>query len=83
MKTVHADQTLPDWRQLARDTRREPVKVVGEGDCTMVILSEAEYERIKGQGWDRLSHSMDRLSTEAEASGLSEEKLAELLADES
>ena len=83
MRTVQADQAFSDWRKLADDIRREPVKVVGEAACAMVVMSEAEYQKLVGQAWDRLFASMDRLAAEAQASGLTEEKLDELLADES
>ena len=82
MKTVQAGDALSDWHKLAGDTRREPVKVVGEPEGTMIVMSEAEFMKIKGQSWDRLLASMDRLAAEAHASGLTQQKLDELLADE-
>ena len=82
MKTIEADEALKDFDKLAQDTRFAPVKIVG-APTSMILMSEAEYERIRGQAWDRLFRTMDRLATEAEASGLTEEKLDELLADES
>ena len=83
MRTVPADDAFRNWRKLADDTRREPVKVVGEPECAMIVMSEAEYLKIKGQAWVRLFASMDRLAVEAQASGLTQEKLDALLADES
>ena len=83
MRTVQADQAFSDWRKLADETRREPVKVVGEPEYAMIVMSEAEYQRLKGQAWDRMFAAMDRLASEAQARGLTEAKLDQLLADES
>ncbi len=83
MRTVPADQAFSDWRKLADTIRHQPVRVVGGTEGAMVVMSEAEYQKLMGQAWDRLLASMDRLSEEAKASGLTEEKLEELLADES
>ncbi len=83
MRTVPVDQAFSDWRKLADAIRHQPVRVVGGGEGAMVVMSESEYQKLMGQAWDRLLASMDRLSEEAKASGLTEEKLEVLLADES
>ena len=83
MRTVPAEQAFSDWRKLADTIRHQPVRVVGGAEGAMVVMSEAEYQKLMGQAWDRLLASMDRLSEEAKASSLTEEKLEELLADES
>ena len=83
MRTVPADQVFTDLRKLADTIRREPVRVVGSDQGAMVVMTEAEYEKLRGQAWNRLLASMDRLATEAETTGLTEARLEELLADES
>ncbi len=80
MKTMNVEDAFRDWRALADKTRREPVKVVGAPANAMVVMSEADYERLKGQAWDRVVAAMDRIADEAKASGLTEEKLDALLA---
>ena len=60
-----------------------PVRVVSEAEGAVVVMSEAEYAKLRGLAWDRLLALMDQLSAQAQASGLTEEKLEELLADES
>ncbi len=83
MRTIETEQASRDWRRLAADASREPVVVTGGAEGAMVVMSEAEFQRLKGKAWDRLTAAMDRMAAEAAASGLTEEKLEELLADES
>ena len=47
------------------------------------MLSEGQYERLRGVAWDRLASAMDAMAKEAEAKGLTDAKLAKLLLDES
>ncbi len=83
MRTVPADQAFSDWRKLVESIRREPVRVESGIEGAMVVMSETEYQKLKGLAWDRLLASMDRMAAEAATSGLTEAKLDELLADES
>ena len=83
MRTIASVDAARDWRKLANEVAREPVRVTGAGEAAIVVMSEAEFDRLKGQAWTRLFSAMDRLSAEAKASGLTEDKLDELLADES
>ena len=46
------------------------------------MLPVQHYERLKGAAGERLSATMDAMSQEAEANGLTDAKLAALLADE-
>ena len=83
MKTMTVDEAFGDWRKLASDARQQPLKIIGTQQETMIVMSEAEFQRMRGAAWDRLFSSMDRLAAEAKASGLTEEELDRLLADES
>ena len=83
MITMSREEALSDWRKLARDAAREPIKVTDDAAGTLVVLTEAEFARLKGIAWSRLLGAMDRLAQEADASGLDQAKLDELLVDES
>lgn len=48
VRTVTAEQAFTDWRKLAEAIRREPVKVVGGGEAAMVVMTEADYEKLTG-----------------------------------
>ncbi len=46
-------------------------------------MSVHHYERLRGAAWERLAETMDAMSAQASAAGLTEEKLEQLLSDES
>ena len=45
-------------------------------------MSEAQYQRLQGLAWDRLAATVESMREEAASKGLTEERLAALLADE-
>ncbi len=47
-----------------------------------VLMSEEKYQRLRGLAWDRLQATVSSMRTQAAEQGLTEEKLAEFLADE-
>ena len=83
MRTVTTADVASDWRKVVTQTEHAPVRVHGEGVPDVVILSEAEYERFRRYAGVRLKEVMDRMGAAAEANGLTEEHLQDLLADES
>ena len=83
MRTVSQDDLARNWRNVASEAERAPVRAHVDGLPDMVILSEAEFEKFRRHIGDRLIEAMDRLGTEAKQKGLTEAKLDELLADES
>ena len=83
MITVTADEAAKDWRKLADAAQHEPVRVLEGADAGVVVLSVAEYERFRRLIGQRLMETMDRMGAKAKAAGLTEDKLDELLADES
>ena len=57
--------------------------VTRRGRPASVLMSVAQYERLRGGVWEGLTRTMDALGKEAAASGLGESRLEALLADES
>ena len=47
------------------------------------MLSVEQYQRLRGAAWERLAGTMDMMSQEAEANGLTDAALEALLANES
>ncbi len=82
MRSIPGDAASKDLKSIVEAAVEGPLKVKCGSD-SYVVMSEAEYQRLRGEAWAKLFASMDRLAAEAEASGLTEEKLEELLADES
>ena len=83
MKEIAAREAKNRFGQLLDAAQRAPVRVTKNGRGITVMLSVEHYERLRGVAWDRLTSAMDAMAKEAEASGLTDARLAELLADES
>ena len=62
--------------------QQEPVAIRKQDRDVAVLLSQGEYDRIYGLNLEEFHRACRRLSDEAQARGLTEEKLAEILADE-
>ncbi len=82
MHEIAAKEAKNHFGQLLEAAQRQPVCVTKSGRAVTVMLSVQHYERLRGAAWERLSATMDAMSEEAEANGLTEAKLAALLADE-
>ena len=83
MRTITTDDVSRDWPSVAAEARHAPVRVSDKDGLDLVILSHEDYERIRGVIGQNLKEAMDIMGRTAEARGLTEEKLEELLADES
>ena len=57
--------------------------VTKKGRPAAVVLSVEDYERLRGAAWQRLFETMAPARKEAARRGLTDERLDELLADES
>lgn len=82
MRTVPADEAAKEWRKLVSQAEREPVKVIGGDMPDVVVMSEAQYSRLRGEAWDRLMGTIHALQDEAARRGLTGAELEKLLADE-
>lgn len=83
MREIAARNAKNRFGQLLDAAQRGPVLVTKNGRGITVMMSVEQYERLRGVAWDRLSATMDAMANEAEANGLSDVKLAALLAEES
>jgi PHD/YefM family antitoxin component YafN of YafNO toxin-antitoxin module len=88
MQTLKADET--NLVAVAKAARREPVKVVAEGEPAFVAVDLKVYERmakaereLRERAWDRLEATMAEMAQRAAAAGLTEDELERLLVDES
>lgn len=83
MKEINARAAKNQFGQLLESAQRGPVRVTRRGRSAGVLLSEEQYQRLCGIAWDRLASTVASMRQEASAKGLTEDKLADLLADES
>lgn len=83
MKKITALEVKNRFGQLIDAAQRQPVTVTKQGRDSMVVLSVADYERRKKHAWRNVLKSMEDTSRYAAAQGLTEQRLDQLLADES
>lgn len=83
MQTFTANEAKTRFGEFLDLAQREPVRVMRHDRVVGVMVSARDYEAMRAYYADRLRHNLRESAETAAASGLTEEKLAELLADES
>jgi len=83
MQVFTANEAKTHFGEFIDKAQKEPVKVTRRGRTVGIMVSEEDYEAMRNFYANRLLHNMDEAGKEAKRKGLTEEKLAELLADES
>ena len=83
MKTYSANEAKTRFGEFIDEVQREPVRVMRRERVVGVMVSAQDYEAMRAFYADRLRHTLRESAQSAAVSGLIEEKLAELLADES
>lgn len=83
MQTYTANEAKTRFGEFLDRVQREPVRVMRHDRVVGVMVSAEDYEAMRAFYADRLLKTMDETAAAAERAGLTPEKLAELLADES
>ena len=83
MRTYTANEAKTRFGEFIDDAQRAPVRVMRRDRVVGVMVSAQDYEAMRAFYADRLAHTMDRVAESAVHVGLTEDKLSELLADES
>ena len=83
MQTYTANEAKTRFGEFLDRVQREPVRVMRHDRVVGVMVSAEDYEAMRTFYADRLRQTLRETAEGAAAAGLTEEKLAELLADES
>jgi prevent-host-death family protein len=83
MLTYTANEAKTRFGEFLDRVQREPVRVMRHDRVVGVMVSAEDYEAMRAYYADRLRQTLHETAEAAAAAGLTEEKLAELLADES
>jgi prevent-host-death family protein len=81
MQYVSATDAKQRLAALLDAAQREPVVIRRQNRDVAVILSPHEYHRLRALNADEFQSFCDRVAEEAAKRGMTEDKLAEILAD--
>jgi len=79
MKTVAATEAQKRLGAILDDAQREPVVIRRQDRDIAVVLSMAEYERLRTGNVRAFLDLRNEIATEAAARGLTDERLADIL----
>jgi prevent-host-death family protein len=82
MRYVSATEAKQALAAVLDAAQREPVVIRRQKRDVAVILSLQEYERLTALNVDEFQRFCDRIGEQAKARGLTEEKLADILAND-
>ena len=82
MKTVPATEAKNRLGAILDDAQREPIVIRRQERDIAVVLSMADYERLRSGNIQALLDLRSQVAAEAAANGLTEDSLNELLADD-
>jgi len=83
MRYVSATDAKQRFAALIDAAQSEPVVIRRQNREVAVLLSTQQYDRLRALNTEEFQRFCDRIGERAAARGMTEEKLAEILADES
>jgi prevent-host-death family protein len=82
MKTIQATEAKNRLGAVLDEAQREPIVIRRQDRDIAVVLSMADYERLREGNIRAFLDLRNQVATEAAANGLTEERLNELLVDD-
>jgi prevent-host-death family protein len=82
MKTVAATEAKNRLGAILDDAQREPVVIRRQDRDIAIVLSIADYERLRSGNIQAFLDLRNQVAAEAAANGLTDKRLKELLADD-
>jgi len=81
MATVSATHAKQNFAAILDQAQREPVRIQRHERDVAVLVSAEEYQRLRRDPWAEFNRLSEIAAAQAKANGLTEEILAEILAD--
>ena len=81
MQYVSATEAKQRLAAILDAAQREPVMIRRQNREVAVVLSPGEYERLRGMNISEFEQFCDKVGKDAASRGLTERKLAEILAE--
>ncbi len=82
MRTVSASEAKQSLAQVIETAAREPVVIQRQKRDVAVVMSMQEFQRLTRLNVAEFQRFCDRIGERAQAGGMDEARLAELLADD-
>lgn len=82
MKSVAATEAKNRFGAILDDAQREPIVIRRQDRDIAVVLSMADYERLRAGNIQAFLELRNQVAAEAAANGLTEKRLKKLLADD-
>jgi len=81
MTTVSATHAKQNFAAILDQSQREPVRIQRHERDVAVLVSAEQYQRLNRDKWAEFNRLSQLASEQAKANGLTEEILAEILAE--
>jgi prevent-host-death family protein len=81
MTTVSATHAKQNFAAMLDQSQREPVRIQRHERDIAVLVSAEEYTRLRQDRWAEFNRLAALAANQAKANGLTQEKLAEILAN--
>lgn len=82
MKTVSAAEARTRFETVLDESQRAPVVIRDQDRDVAIVLSMADYERLRGGAVQAFIDLRNEVARQASAAGLTEERLTELLGED-
>ena len=79
MKSIDEAEALARLDEILVEVQRRSIVIRRQGRPIAIVLSVAEYERLRGDAVTEFLALRDNVAREANAAGLTEDRLSELL----